>query len=71
MTLTEILPSLRKLNRQEKLRAVQFLVDEIASEENLLQSDTKYASHSVYGSFEAGDALMKLLEEENAKLEKV
>ena len=37
----------------------------------LLESNTKYAIHSVYDSFEAGDAMMKLLEEENAKLEKI
>ncbi len=72
ITLTEILPSLRELNYQEKLKAVQFLVNEIASEEeNLLESNTKYAIHSVYNSFEAGDAMMKLLEAENAKLEKI
>ena len=72
ITLTEILPSLRELNHKEKLKAVQFLVNEIASEEeNLLESNTKYAIHSVYNSFEAGDAMMKLLEEENAKLEKI
>jgi hypothetical protein len=41
------------------------------SKENLLKSNTKYAVHSVYNSFEAGDAMMKLLEEENAKLEKI
>ncbi len=72
MTLTEILPSLRQLNNKEKLKAVQFLMNEIAVEENiLLESGDKYPIHSVYDSFEAGDVLMQLLEEENAKLEKV
>ena len=44
--------------------------DESAAK-HLLESNTKYAIHSVYDSFEAGDAMMKLLEEENAKLEKI
>ncbi len=72
MTLTEILPSLRQLTNKEKLKAVQFLVNEIAVEEDvLLESGNEYPIHSVYDSFEAGDALMQLLEQENAKLEKV
>lgn len=72
MTLTEILPSLRQLNNKEKLKAVQFLVNEIAVEEDsLIERGKEYPIYSVYDSFEAGDALMKLLEEENAKLEKV
>ena len=71
MTLTEILPSLKQLNHKEKLRAVQFLVNEIAIEEALLDSNKEYPIYSVYDSFEVGDALMKLLEQENAKLETV
>lgn len=71
MTLTEILPSLKQLNRQEKLKAVQFLVNEMAIEESLLDSQKEYPVYSVYDSFEAGDALMRLLEKENGKLEKV
>ncbi len=72
MTLTEILPSLRQLNHKEKLKAVQFLVNEIAVEEDsLIEGGKEYPIYSVYDSFEAGDALMKLLEEENAKLKKV
>jgi hypothetical protein len=71
MTLTEILPSLKQLNHQEKLKAVQFLVNEMAIEESLLDSQKEYPIYSVYDSFEAGDALMRLLEKENGKLEKV
>lgn len=71
MTLTEILPSLKQLNHREKLKAAQFLVNEIAIEEDLLDSGKEYPIYSVFDSFEAGDALMKLLEQENAKLETV
>ncbi len=71
MTLTEILPSLKQLNHREKLRAVQFLVNEIAIEESLLDNTKEYPIYSVYDSFGTGDALMQLLEKENAKLEKV
>ena len=41
------------------------------SETDLLKGNAKYKIHSVYNSFEAGDAMMKLLAEENAKLEKI
>jgi hypothetical protein len=71
MTLVEMLPNLKQLNHQEKLKAVQFLVNEMAIEESILDSQKVYPVYSVYDSFEAGDALMKLLEKENAKLEKV
>ncbi len=71
MTLTEMLPNLKQLNHREKLKAVQFLVNEIAIEESLLDNNKDYPIYSVYDSFEAGDALMKLLEQENAKLETV
>ncbi len=71
MTLTEILPSLKQLNHREKLKAVQFLVNEITIEEDLLDSNKVYPIYSVHDSFDAGDALMKLLEQENAKLETV
>ena len=33
MTLTEILPSLRKLSHQEKIKAIQFLATELAKNE--------------------------------------
>ena len=42
-----------------------------SAEEKLFENGTKYAVHSVYDSFEAGDAMMKLLEDENTKLEKI
>lgn len=71
MTLTEILPSLKQLNHREKLEAVQFLVNELAIEESLLDNNKSYPNYSVYDSFEAGDALIKLLEQENGKLETV
>ena len=71
MTLTEILPSLRQLNQKEKLKAVQFLVNEMAVEESMLDQNQSYPIYSAFESFEAGDALFKLLEQENAKREKV
>ena len=36
MELTELLPTLRELNRSDKLRVMQFLVSELAKEENAL-----------------------------------
>ena len=71
MTLTEILPSLNQLNHREKLEAVQSLFYEFALEFSLLDNNISYPYYSVYDSFEAGDALIKLLEQENGKLETV
>lgn len=35
MTLTEVLPDLKQLNHADKVRAIQFLANEIAREEGV------------------------------------
>ncbi len=64
MTVTEILPSLRQLNRYEKMRVVQILIDEIAEEEILFGQNQKHEFWSLYNSFEAARTLQKMLEDE-------
>lgn len=66
MTLIEILPSLKQLDHREKLKAVQFLVNEIAREEEVLFSENQvYEIWSPYDSFEASETLQQMLIEEN------
>ena len=65
MTLAEILPSLRQLNNKEKLKAVQFLVTEIAiAEDAVFENGGRYSIWSPFESSEASAKLMELLEQE-------
>lgn len=66
MTVVELLPSLKALPRLEKLRVVEFLVGEIAREEELLPfaADTAYQVWSPYGAAEAASTLQGMLEQE-------
>lgn len=68
MSLNELLPTLKELNHTEKLLAVQFLVNELAKEENVwFGENQEHEFSSQYESFGASQALLKLLEEEKAK----
>lgn len=66
MTVVELLPSLKALPRLEKLRVVEFLVGEIAREEELLPfaADAAYQVWSPYGAAEASITLQGMLEQE-------
>lgn len=69
MTVTEILPALRALNRADKIRAIQFLANEVAKEEGILFSENQeHEFYSQYESFEASQVLLKLLEEQKANV---
>jgi hypothetical protein len=62
MSLQELLPALRRLDRAEKLRVMQFLVSELSREEGVvLESGSEYPVWSPYEAFEAADALTKIL----------
>jgi hypothetical protein len=65
MIVTDLLPMLQSLSRAEKLRIMQFLVSELAKEENVtpLENGTVYRVWSPYGSHEAAHKLAQLLEE--------
>ena len=65
MSLNEMLPSLRQLDHADKLRLVQFLVQELAREENaLLKPDAAYPVWSPYESFDAAQVLLDALKAE-------
>lgn len=64
MTITEVLPALKALNHKDKIRAIQFLANEVAKEEGVFFEEGKtYAVYSPYESYEAAEQLRKLLEE--------
>ena len=66
MSVAELFPTLRNLSRAEKLRVMQFLVQELASEEEalLLQLGSTYHVWSPYNSHNAAQKLAALLEED-------
>ncbi len=66
MSVTELLPSLRKLSRADKLRVMQFLVQELAQEEGLLQTAQSYAVWSPFEAHDAARTLLAVLEDERS-----
>ncbi|HEY9604589.1 MAG TPA: hypothetical protein V6C85_23490 [Allocoleopsis sp.] len=66
MSVTELLPTLQKLSRAEKLRVMQFLISELAKEENeaALEDGATYRVWSPLNSHEAAHQLAQLLEED-------
>jgi hypothetical protein len=61
----EVMDELHKLSRADKLRVVQFLVNDLAAgEENLLTTNSHYEVWSPYDSAEAAATLMQMLEED-------
>ncbi len=68
MTLNELLPLLHELQRADKLRAVQFLVLELAEEEGvkLVETDANLPLWTPYGAYEAADVMLKVLAEDSA-----
>lgn len=66
MSVVELLSTLQMLSRADKLKVMQFLVQELAAEEEalLLQSGAKYSVWSPYNSHDAAQKLADLLEED-------
>jgi hypothetical protein len=65
MTMTELMPLLRKLNRAEKLHVMQCLVSDLAQDESdLIRQDMSYPIWSPYDAFEAADTMLKVLASE-------
>lgn len=66
MTIVELLPQLQALPRGEKLRVVEFLVSEIAREEELqpLVAGAAYQIWSPFDASEAAATLQSLLDQE-------
>jgi hypothetical protein len=68
MTLAELFPTLRNLHRADKLKVMQFLVAELAQEEEPdLQPGEAYAVWSPLNSHEAAHKLAQLLESDHPK----
>jgi len=64
MSLAEVLPNLKTLNRSEKLRVVKILIDEITQEEaSFFESGAEYEIWSPYDSYDAAAKLQQMLEE--------
>ncbi len=65
MTVTELFPTLRNLPRADKFKVMQFLVTELAQEEEpTLQPGATYEIWSPFDSHEAAHKLSQLLESE-------
>jgi hypothetical protein len=65
MNITDLLPTLQKLSRTDKLKVMQFLVQEMAKEEETLslKPGATYYVWSPYNSHNAAQKLATLLEE--------
>ena len=65
MTAAELFPTLRNLPRVDKLKVMQFLIAELAREEEpVLQPGATYSLWSPLNSHEAAHKLSQLLESE-------
>lgn len=66
MSVAELLSTLQTLSRADKLKVMQFLVQELAAEEEalLLQPGATYPVWSPYNSHDAAQKLAALLEED-------
>lgn len=68
MSISELAPILNGLDRADKLRVMQLLIQELAKEENALLSSNSYAIWSPYDSFEAADVLLQALNTEQTNV---
>ena len=67
MTITEVLLTLKALNHKDKIRAIQFLANEVAKEEDsIFVNNQEHEFVSQTDAFEASRVLQKLLDEQKA-----
>jgi len=64
MSINELAPILSGLDRADKLRVMQLLIQELAREEGALLSGNSYPIWSPYASFEAANVLLEALNTE-------
>ncbi len=63
MVLSELISTLRGLNRSDKLYVMQVLISELAQQEiDLIKPDQVYPVWSPYDSIEAADTMLKALQ---------
>lgn len=58
MTISEVLPTLKALNHKDKIRAIQFLANEVAKEEEFFFEEGK--TYEIWSPFEASEAASQL-----------
>jgi hypothetical protein len=64
MVPTDLLSTLRALNRADKLHVMQFLISELAQQElDLLKPGMSYPVWSPYDAVEAADAMLQVLKD--------
>ena len=62
MVSAELLKTIQKLERKDKLYLMQVLISELANEESgLIKSDLSYPIWSPYDAFEAADTMLEVL----------
>jgi hypothetical protein len=68
MSLTELLPAIHALPRGDKLRLMQVLVAEIASEEAVMlpPADTAHTIWTPYDAYDAAATLLHVLDQDQA-----
>ena len=66
MTYAEVLPTLRRLDRKDKVRAIQFLANEVAKEEEVSFETYQHEFVSQTDAFEASRVLQRLIDEQKA-----
>ena len=65
---TDLLPTIKALPREEKLRLIQLLAEDLAREESLsLQSGKAYEVWSPFDAHDAADVLREFLEREGPR----
>jgi len=64
MSLTELIPDIKMLERADKLRLMQFLVVDLAQEEGipLLSANAEYPIWTPLHAFDAADTLLQMLQ---------
>jgi len=69
MSLAELLPAVRSLAHQDKLRLLQFLAGELLREEGLppIQRGADYPVWSPFDAFDAARTLMQALQAEGGR----
>ena len=68
MISNELLEELQKLNRTDKLRVIQILAGDLASEEeSYFRSDATYEVWSPFDAPAAAETLLKMLEEDQTQ----
>jgi hypothetical protein len=69
MLFSELVPTVRELPRADNLRLMQLLVVELAREDDVpvLSADAEYPIYTPLHAYDAGDALLVMLEQHRVK----